>query len=417
MERTQARNPWTVASFVILTGITFAIGQFKVPPTMKVIMQDIGIGLTLAGLLMSIVAITAIVCALFGGVLTVKFRPKKLGLAALSFTLLGNIIGFFSPSIGFLLFSRLLEGVGYGLITVIAPTILAEWFPEGKRGVPMALWTMWVPCGMLIIFNLSNIIMGSFGWRGVWVFTTTLFAVILALFYIFVDDPQDADLGKASTNLKKEWQAILSEIKSREVWMLTLVFTIFGLGCAAYSTFAPTFCVEHLGMELTVANTKTSLMTFGMVAGVFLMTAVLARARNLYRLLVQVTVITGIFFAIAFSLNAEWQVVPFVLAMGVVLQMIPPVVFAVAPSAARSPATLGVALGIATAGDHLGAFIGTVALGAVVESFGGNWLAAVPTMTLFALIGIFGAVNFQHLMKKRAKRLHLVTPSSNEYAS
>lgn len=65
-------------------------------------------------------------------------------------------------------------------------------------------------------------------------------------------------------------------------------------------------------------------------------------------------------------------------------------------------------MGIATAGKHSGALIGTLALGAIVESFGGNWLAAVPAMTVFVLLGIFGAVSFRHLMRKRHQSLQLI---------
>lgn len=193
-------------------------------------------------------------------------------------------------------------------------------------------------------------------------------------------------------------------------WVVTTFVILTGV------TFAPTVCVEHLGMDLAAANIKTSLKTFGMVAGVFFMTAILSYIKNLNRLLVIVTVITGIIFSLSFCLNAEWQVIPFVLVNGIVLQMIPPVVFAVAPDAARSPQTLGVALGIATAGDHLGAFVGTVVLGAIVERYGGNWLAAVPAMILFSLIGIIGAVSFWYLMKRRRKNIRTTAALAQPFA-
>lgn len=119
-------------------------------------------------------------------------------------------------------------------------------------------------------------------------------------------------------------------------WCLAIGFLAFAIAHGSLQAFYPTHLQGGLGMEMTMANTKTGLMTFGMIAGAFLMTAILSRAKNLYRLLVQVTVITGISFSMAFSLNAEWQVVPFALLMGIVLQMIPPVVFAVGPNAARS---------------------------------------------------------------------------------
>lgn len=396
-------NAWVIFGTILLTAIVFAIGQFKVPPTMTAAMADLGIGLTQGGLLMSIVAITAIILALFGGVLTVRFRPKTLALVAICCALAGNLVGWVAPSFELLLFSRLLEGLGYGLQTAVMPTIIAEIFPESKRSIPMALYSMWVSIGMLFIFNFSNVLSVSWGWRSCWLFCAGLFVVVLILFAAIVKEPADSALGEGGSTWQDQKRAIAIEAKNPSIWCLTLVFAIFGLGCSAFSTFAPTFCVQALGMDPAAANTDTGFLTFGMIAGALLMTGVLAvykRSRSM--LLLIVTIITGIFFSISFLLNAPWQVIPFCLINGVVLQTIPPVVFAVCPSAASQPKTIGMALGIATAGDHLGAFVGTVALGAIVEAAGNNWLAAVPAMAVFAAIGVIGAIGFHYFMKKRA---------------
>ena len=79
---------------------------------MTAAMADLGIGLTQGGLLMSIVAITAIVLALFGGMLTVRFRPKTLAISAICCALAGNLVGYAAPAFELLLFSRLLDGPG-----------------------------------------------------------------------------------------------------------------------------------------------------------------------------------------------------------------------------------------------------------------------------------------------------------------
>ena len=166
---------------------------------MTAAMADLGIGLTQGGLLMSIVAITAIVLALFGGMLTVRFRPKTLAIAAICCALAGNLVGYAAPSFELLLFSRLLEGLGYGLQTAIMPTIIAEIFPENKRSIPMALYSMWVSIGMLFIFNFSNVLSVSWGWRSCWLFCAALFLVALVLFAFVVKEPQDSALGADGT--------------------------------------------------------------------------------------------------------------------------------------------------------------------------------------------------------------------------
>lgn len=304
-------NAWIIYATILLTAIIFAIGQFKVPPTMTAAMADLGIGLTQGGLLMSIVAITAIVLALFGGMLTVRFRPKTLAISAICCALAGNLVGYAAPSFELLLFSRLLEGLGYGLQTAIMPTIIAEIFPENKRSIPMALYSMWVSIGMLFIFNFSNVLSVSWGWRSCWLFCAALFLVALVLFAFVVKEPQDSALGADGTTWQEQKRAIGIEAKNPSIWCLTLVFTIFGLGCSAFSTFAPTFCVQALGMDPAAANTDTGFLTFGMIAGALMMTGILAvyrRSRSV--LLIVATVITGVFFALSFLLNAPCRSFP-----------------------------------------------------------------------------------------------------------
>lgn len=414
MQTTKSRNPWVIFVITFITALTFAAGQFKVPPTLPVVAEELGIGMALGGLLMSIVAITAIVLALFGGFFTVRFKPRNIGLFAIVCAFAGNVIGFLSPSFEILLLSRLIEGVGYGLITTTAPTIIAEWFPdESKRGRPMALYSMWVALGMIIIFNGTNPIIAAFGWKMVWAFCAVAFVVVFILFFLFVHDPADTKLGQTSASIKEQAKDIAIEARSGKVWMLTVVFTIFGLGCAAFTTFAPTFCVEKFGMDLMVANSSLSLLNVSMIVGGFIMALIIGFTKDLPRVMVIVTIITGVFFAVSFMLTDQAMVIPFVLVYGLVLQTIPPTVFAVAPAAANSPRTVGVTIGIATAGDHVGAFVGTVCLGAIVEFAGSNgvnnWDAAIPAMAAFAVIGILGAFGFNYFMK-RDKELKAAQP-------
>lgn len=405
----KTRSPWLMFIVILITAICFAIGQFKVPPTLVAISMDPAwhTDLVQGGLLMSIVAITAIILALFGGMLTVRFKPKTLAVFALCCAIVGNIVGYVAPSFGVLLFSRLIEGLGYGMQTAVMPTLISEIFPEDKRRVPMALYSIWVSIGMLIIFNGAAIITGGFvDWKATWLFCAVMFVIILVIFFLVVKEPEDSALGQgASTSISEQMKEIGVEARNPSTWSLTLVFTIFGLGCSAFSTFAPTFCVEALGMDMVVANGATSFLTIGMLAGGFIMSGILGVYKGSRPMLMLiVTIITGVFFTISFLIPTPVLVIPFCIVFGIVLQTIPPTTFAVAPETAISPKTVGMALGIATAGDHLGAFIGTVFLGAVVQSAGGNWLMAVPVMGAFALIGIIGAIWYLVSMKKHAER-------------
>ena len=129
----EARKPssargWLVTLVGMLAAVAIAINMFKVPPTMGLLMADLGIGPALGGWLMTVPTVTGLVLALPSGGLTDKFGPKKVGLFAILSAAVGSLIGSFAPNIELLLFSRFVEGLSFALIGVAVPAIIALWF-------------------------------------------------------------------------------------------------------------------------------------------------------------------------------------------------------------------------------------------------------------------------------------------------
>lgn len=394
---------WFMFGVVFLTAITFACGQFKVPPTMVSIIQDMGINVAQAGSLMSIVGIVAIPFSLFAGMLTVRFAPKTVALAAMTLCLLGNIVGYFSTSFSVLLVSRVIEGLGYGAQTAVLPTIVTQLFPEEKRGVPVAIYSAWTGLGMMFMFRVvANPVTATFGWSGNWVFCAILFVVMMAAMFFFVH-PQalSDDEVKSNETFSDNVKGIVTELKNGQVWAMTVAFTMFGLGCTAYMSFAPTYCVQALGMSEAAANVDTALMSWGMIAGALLLSVVYSKVnRGIPAILVAASVLITVCYAVCFNLTAEWQVAPFCFIFGLLLAVIPPSVFALTPTVAKSPRTVGVALGIATAGDLLGGGFSSIIIGAIVDSTG-SWGAAAPLMIVIGVLGVASAFVFWRNARKR----------------
>lgn len=140
----EARKPssargWLVTLVGMLAAVAIAINMFKVPPTMGLLMADLGIGPALGGWLMTVPTVTGLILALPSGGLTDKFGPKKVGLFAILSAAVGSLIGSFAPNIELLLFSRFVEGLSFALIGVAVPAIIALWFSPEKSGAPMAI--------------------------------------------------------------------------------------------------------------------------------------------------------------------------------------------------------------------------------------------------------------------------------------
>lgn len=55
---------------------------------------------------------------------------------AIAIAFFGAIVGLIAPSFELLMFSRVIEGVGVGMISVVAPSAIAMWFPPEKEVCP-----------------------------------------------------------------------------------------------------------------------------------------------------------------------------------------------------------------------------------------------------------------------------------------
>ena len=334
----EARKPssargWLVTLVGMLAAVAIAINMFKVPPTMGLLMADLGIGPALGGWLMTVPTVTGLILALPSGGLTDKFGPKKVGLFAILSAAVGSLIGSFAPNIELLLFSRFVEGLSFALIGVAVPAIIALWFSPEKSGAPMAIWSGWVPIGMLAIFTGANLFIAADDpgtWANVWWLSTALLVAAAVLYLVFVKAPE----GYAGEDAPKI--SLVEGMKSPSTWLLAVVFAMFAFIMYAVSTFAPTYCMEELGYSLEDSNLYSSLITVGMILGVVLMTPVLnkvVRLKSRIWLLVASMVLTALIAVLAFNVPPSATVAVMIIT-GIVLQLVPAVIWPIAPSAA-----------------------------------------------------------------------------------
>jgi hypothetical protein len=124
-----------------------------VTPIMPVLMDTFHITLPQAGSLMSILALVGLILALPAGIILQKLGTKVSGLVALAFTGAGAVMGALSGSFEMLMVSRVLEGVGMGLIgflTGAVPTATFAAAPEVMRK------PQWAGLGLAVILLGQN---------------------------------------------------------------------------------------------------------------------------------------------------------------------------------------------------------------------------------------------------------------------
>src|ERR1700747_3191200 len=117
------------------------------------------------------------------------FGRKRFFMACLAIFTVSSLLCGFAPSLGFLLFFRVLQGVGGGGLQPMAQAILADTFPPHQRGLAFALYGITAIMAPTIGPTLGGWITFNYSWR--WIFFINLPVGLTTWFLVrrFVEDP------------------------------------------------------------------------------------------------------------------------------------------------------------------------------------------------------------------------------------
>ncbi len=370
---------------VFLVSVAAPINQFKVPPMMQQLMTSLDISFATSGWLMSVFALVGVILALPVGQLMERLGIKNTGILALLMLFAGSLTGYFSGNAAMMLTSRVIEGAGMCLISVMAPAAIAAWFPPEKRGLPMGIWAAWVPLGAIVMFNIAPKL-GAESWGNVWIFSLVYMVVVFVMLLVFFKMPdEDSQPEKSDKAASKK-----SPYANINIWMLGLVSMVFNLMVLSISTFMPVFLETERGFTLVKASSSASIvMIVALIIGP--LTGVLIDIIKSFKKPMLVGLIMAAVM-VFFIFSATGGMIYVILALiGVSVGMISTGLLSAAPEVMKNPATVGIGMSIIMFGQNIGMFAGPAMMGTIIQSFGWSAVGYVlaPVMVAGALITAF----------------------------
>lgn len=200
----------------------FGIGTTEFVPVglLSAISGDLGISITLAGLLISGYAIGVAIGAPILTALTSKMNRKSLLMSLMVLFIIGNSVAAMSSSFTFLLAARFITAFSHGIFFSIGSTIAADLVPENKRASAIAFMFTGLTVATVTGVPLGTFIGQIFGWRATFWGVALLGIIgIIASTLLIPSDLKQAPASKFSEQLK-----ILNSGK------LLLAFSITALG-------------------------------------------------------------------------------------------------------------------------------------------------------------------------------------------
>jgi MFS transporter, DHA2 family, multidrug resistance protein len=150
--------------------------------------------------LTSYLVANAVILPITGWLANYLGRRRLLLIVVTGFTLSSVLCGL-APSLGALIFFRVLQGTTGGGLQPLSQAVLLEEFPGRERGKAMAFWGMGIVAAPILGPTLGGWLTDSYSWR--WVFYINLPVGILSLILIslYIHDPQYIRRGKLRADL------------------------------------------------------------------------------------------------------------------------------------------------------------------------------------------------------------------------
>jgi DHA2 family multidrug resistance protein len=212
-EKAQTINPWLIAITVTLATfmelLDTAIANVSLP--------HIAGGLATSydestWVLTSYLVANAVVLPLSAWLSRV-FGRKNYYMACVALFTLSSLLCGFAPSLGLLIFFRVLQGIAGGGLAPVEQAILVDTFPASKRAAAFALYSMAIVTAPAVGPPLGGWITDSFSWRWIFFINVPIGILSLVLTSRIVSDPpefkREVEAARSAGKLKVDYVGIL----------------------------------------------------------------------------------------------------------------------------------------------------------------------------------------------------------------
>ena len=387
------KTRWSLVWILIFAGVVGAFQVGKAAIAVHLLRDDLGLSLSYASLVVSIFSFVGAIGGLSAGVGIKFLGPRRAVVGGLLTIAMGSCSGAFATAGPMLLVTRLIEGLGFLMVVIGAPTLLRGVTATKDQDVVFGCWPLYYSIGTVIVM-LAGPWAAAGSWQGLWL-VTGLIALGYAIF-VWLVAPKTQDL---QTSTARTFADIGLVIRSPGPTLLAMTFGLYTLQYSALTGLMPTLLVDQLGLSITQAGIISAITI--VANGLGSMSAGLLSGRGI-PLWVMVAAGFGLVGLASWGIFAQSMPVAGVALLASAglgfTGLIPALVYVGAPRFTPHPALLAMTLGVIVQASNLGTLIGPAALGTWVENFG--WSSAPALFITIAFIGILIAIGIRQLERR-----------------
>ena len=218
------------------------------------------------------------------GVLTDRWKPRKMLTISVIIITLGTLIYAYSPSFIFTYIGRLLIGIGSAGIFVPVSWIITGYFSYDKRGFLFAILTFFGGIGSVLAASPFAKLITYFGWRNALTNIAYTSFVLAVLIWLVVRDDNFNKVNEANLNNKDKksviktdeekiiWFAIFKEVVSIPIIKYCFLSMLnYATMVSFQGLWAVPFFIDIYKMEKSAASDLVTMIPLGFLVGVLLL--------------------------------------------------------------------------------------------------------------------------------------------------
>lgn len=384
------------ASWVVIAGgVSAALHVGKMPPAIPALQADLGVSLVQAGFLLSLVQLAGMFLGMVIGLMADGFGPRRSMISGLAILCVAGMAGGWAGDAGSLLALRAVEGLGFLLSTVPAPSLLRRLVEPDRLTTMLGFWAAYMPIGTSVALLVGPLVIGAAGWPWWWWTTAGLSGVVAVLLLVRV--PGDPRAAVGGTDPEPWAGRLLLTVRTAGPWLGAVAFAVYAAQWLAVIGFLPSLYAEFgwTGVQGAVLTALVAAVNIsGNIAGGWLLSRGWAPRTLIW--LGFGAMASGTFLAFA-SFTADNAVVRYAgaLLFSTLGGLVPGTLFALAPHLAPSDRTISTTVGWLQQWSSIGQVAGPPLVAWVASRVGGwqwTWVVTVACCAIGAVLaeGIAG---------------------------
>lgn len=246
------------ALLVVLGGVSAALHVGKLPTALPVLQEALGVTLVQAGFLLSLVQLAGMALGLAVGLAADGLGLKRTMVTGLVILSVASVLGGWADGVWMLMLLRAVEGLGFLLASMPAPSLIRRLVDPGRMSAALGLWGAYMPFGTAVALLCGPLAIALVGWQGWWWLLGVLSAGMALCLWARLPADNEMRVMAPGADAGSWDQRLQHTLTAPGPWLVALCFAMYSSQWLAVIGFLPSVYAQA-GVAPGLAGAATAL--------------------------------------------------------------------------------------------------------------------------------------------------------------